>query len=448
MTILEAAYQAALDYLYGFVDYSLQRNFQLSPERFDLNRMRQFGAALGNPQDQYPILHVAGTKGKGSTAVFCASALQAAGYKVGLYTSPHLDDYAERIQVNGEPIAHSELIALVDELRPLIPTIPQLTTFEITTALAFLYFARRGVDAAVIEVGLGGRLDATNICRPLVTVITSISYDHTQVLGSTLALIAAEKAGIVKTGTPLVVAPQVDDVYPVFEQIAAERGASLIEVGRDVRFAPIEHGLSGQSFRLWQGETAHELKIRLLGAHQIENAATAWTALQTARRQGLTRLTDETIAEGLERAVWPGRFEVLQLDPPLVLDCAHNRDSARRLRQALEAYFPGYGVVLLFGASEDKDIAGMLAELSPLLVECIIAKSFHPRAADSQAILAALPGDYLPVRVIADVAEALPQAMTAARQLSDQRPTLALVAGSIFIAAGARQAWLSHKENP
>ena len=201
---IETRYQETQDYLYSFVDFSMARAVRYSPELFNLDRMIEFAHYLGDPQKSYPIIHVAGTKGKGSVAAFCAGALQAAGYKVGLYTSPHLVDYAERIQINRQPISHPELIVLVDELRPFLDKGSQLTTFEITTALAFLYFARHGVDAAVIEVGLGGRLDATNIIIPQVSVITSLSYDHTQFLGDTLAEIAGEKAGIIKPGVPVV----------------------------------------------------------------------------------------------------------------------------------------------------------------------------------------------------------------------------------------------------
>ncbi len=191
---IDKEYQETLDYLYSFIDYSLQKSFRYSPEKFDLGRMRAFVAALGDPQSEYPIIHVAGTKGKGSVSALCASALQASGYRVGLYTSPHLQDYAERIQVDGEAIPHAELVSLVEEIKPYVAASPEITTFEITTALALLHFARQEVGAAVVEVGLGGRLDATNVCDPLVTVITSISYDHTDLLGETLAEIAGEKA--------------------------------------------------------------------------------------------------------------------------------------------------------------------------------------------------------------------------------------------------------------
>ena len=216
----EIEYNKALDYLYSFVDYSLKHSSELAKADFNLGRMFALMDSLGNPQMKYPIIHVAGTKGKGSTSALCAAGLQVAGYKVGLYTSPHLLDYTERIQINGEPISHEQLVELVEEIKPYVAKIEMLTTFEITTALAFMAFAKYGVNAAVFEVGLGGRLDATNIVTPKVSVITSLSYDHMAVLGDTLAKIAGEKAGIIKPGVPVVSAPQKDEALEVLLRVA------------------------------------------------------------------------------------------------------------------------------------------------------------------------------------------------------------------------------------
>ena len=454
---VEQQYQAALDYLYSFVDYSLTRAFRYAPEKFDLGRMRDFMAELGQPQESYPIIHVAGTKGKGSICAMCASALRAAGYRVGLYTSPHLEDYAERIQVDGHPIPHADLVSLVDELRLKLKPGTPLTTFEITTALAFLYFVRRGVDAAVIEVGLGGRLDATNIINPNVAVIASISYDHTQILGSTLAEIAAEKGGIIKPGTPVVVAPQKEEARRVLERIATEREAPLFQVGRDYLYAQFSHSLNGgQSFLVWPlseqvmvndyvesgGLLEWEptrLNIPLLGYHQVENAATAYTALQVARTHGIP-ISEAAIHNGFKETRWPGRFEILQRQPPVVVDSAHNRDSALRLRLALDDYYPGQPVILVFGASEDKDVDGMFAELMPRVRQVVATRSFHPRAMEPR-ILVDLAHRY---GRAAQVVETVEEAIETAIQLAEGEAMI-LVAGSLFVAAAARQVW--HQRN-
>jgi len=198
-------YQDALDYIYSFVDYSRTHQANLSPENFDLARMVDFMNLIGSPQKDFPSIHIAGSKGKGSVSAFCASVLQTAGYKVGLYTSPHLKDFEERMQINQVPISRTTLADYVDEIKPAIESVPELTTFEIMTGLAFLFFARQEVDIAVIEVGLGGRLDATNIITPLVSVITSLFLDHISILGDTLEKIAAEKGGIIKSGIPVAV---------------------------------------------------------------------------------------------------------------------------------------------------------------------------------------------------------------------------------------------------
>ncbi len=299
---VDPAYQAALDYLYSFVDFSLTHQQNLSPENFDLTRMRELMAALGNPEKSYKTIHIAGTKGKGSVSAFCASALQESAFKTGLYTSPHLKDFEERIQVNREPILQADLVALVEEIKPFIAAIPKLTTFEISTALAFWHFARQNVDIAVIEVGLGGRLDATNVITPLVSVITSISRDHTSVLGDTLSEIAGEKGGIIKPGVPVVLAPQREEPREKLLQIAAEQGSPLTQVGRDYKFSIKSRSLDGQVISIWRtgksGDSPALIEIPLLGDHQAENAATAYVTLQTINDAGVP-LSEGAIRQGL-----------------------------------------------------------------------------------------------------------------------------------------------------
>ncbi len=439
MKTVDNAYKDALEYLYSFVDFSMQKAVTYSPERFKLERMQELVASLGHPQFNYPVIHVAGTKGKGSVCILCASGIKEAGYKVGLYTSPHLDDYAERIQINGEFIPHADLVEMVEAIKPHVAAIPELTTFEITTALAFWYFAEQKVDGAVIEVGLGGRLDATNVVSPIVSVITSISYDHTLLLGDTLTQIAGEKAGIIKTGKPVVIAPQAEEARLLIEHIASERGAQLIQVGRDILYEEVSHSLEGQTIKIWSPEDKPSdglvLSIPLLGAHQAANAATAIAALEIYDKHGL-KVKQEAIKRGFANAFWPGRFEIVQFSPPVILDCAHNRDSALKLRQTLEEYYPGKPVILIFGASEDKDIQGMFVELMPGVKELIAVKSFHPRAIEPDKLVEMADSFGHTVDCIEDI----PQALEKALQLVGD-DGLVLVTGSIFVVAEARKYW-------
>ncbi|MEA4908954.1 MAG: folylpolyglutamate synthase/dihydrofolate synthase family protein [Anaerolineaceae bacterium] len=433
----EFDYQNALDYLYRFVDYSLTRNFRYSPEKFDLGRMRQLLEYLGNPHQQYRIIHVAGTKGKGSVAAILANIYKTAGYRTGFYTSPHLQDFSERIQVNGERISHKMITTLVDELKPWVEKVERITTFELTTALGFMYFARQKVDVAVVEVGLGGRLDATNVVDPLVSVITSISYDHTAVLGNTLEMIAGEKAGIIKPHTPVVVSPQNREAFEAIAQVAEEREAPLTLVGREVVFKPMAHSMDGQTFQVWSqiepDSRPVQVSIPLLGLHQVENATTAYAAMEIARQRGLA-VSDKDALDGFRSVFWPGRFEVLQRFPPIIIDSAHNRDSARRLSQAIKDYIPDYPVVLVFGASEDKDIDGMFAELLPSVQSVIFTESIHPRAMNAQKLVELAQGYGTPVEAVLPVEAAVAKALEFS---SNQKAVV--VAGSLFIAAAVRE---------
>ena len=441
----ETAYNHALDYLYSFVDYSLKKSAELAKAHFELGRMRDLMKLLGDPQETYPIIHVAGTKGKGSTSAMMASALSAAGYRTGLYTSPHLQDYTERIQIDGQPVGHADLIDLVDEIKPFVAQVPALTTFEITTAIGLLYFARRKVEAAVIEVGLGGRLDATNIVTPRVSVITSLSYDHMSVLGNTLTLIAGEKAGIIKPGLPVVCSPQPEEALAVLEKVASEKHTRLTLVGRDVHFQLMEHSLDGQTLSISNPRSAILdsksviLCIPLLGAHQMVNATTAYTALQAS---GL-HLSDDAICTGFGGVRWPCRFEVVRRDPPVVLDSAHNVDSARQLRQALDDYFPGKPVVWIFSILEDKDAAGMLAELKPRITLVIATQTDHPRVLEAGKIVSLVRTAGIPVEEIKPV----PAALTRAMEMAGNRGVV-LVAGSVAFAGEIKTAWEKLKKIP
>ena len=437
----ETSYNQALDYLYSFVDYSLKHASELAKADFNLDRMFALMDSLGNPQNQYPIIHVAGTKGKGSVSALCASALRAAGYSVGMYTSPHLEDYVERIQVNGAPISHEQLVELVEAIKPHVAKIEKLTTFEITTALAFMAFAKYGVTAAVFEVGLGGRLDATNIVRPKVSVITSLSYDHTAILGNTLTLIAGEKAGIIKQGVPVVSSPQKDEAFAVLERVAKQKNAELTLVGRDVKFELLESSLDGQTFnvepfyKLRAGSLT--LNVPLLGSHQVENAATAYTALKAS---GIP-ISDEQIQKGFSQVKWSARFEVVRRDPPVIFDSAHNQDSFAKLNETLETYFPDKKVYLIFGASEDKNIPGMFAELKSRIKKIIVTRADHPRALEVERIQQLADQAGAESESVTPVKSALARAL----ELSSKDGSIVLSAGSMFVTAEVMSAWKNNK---
>jgi dihydrofolate synthase/folylpolyglutamate synthase len=442
---LDSAYQAALDYIYSFVEFSRTHQENLAPENYDLSRMRALMNALGNPDQGYKKIHVAGTKGKGSVSAFCATALQEAGLKTGLYTSPHLKDFEERIQINRKSISRADLITLVDEIRPYVAAIQRLTTFEISTALSFLYFARQNVDIAVIEVGLGGRLDATNVITPLVSVITSISRDHTYVLGDSLAEIAAEKGGIIKPGIPVVLAPQRQEPRQTLVEIAAQRGCPLTQIGRDYKFSIEERSLDGQTFSLWRTDDPNEqpisLGISLLGDHQAENCATAYATLQVVKRAGID-ISEGAIRQGMAETFWAGRFEILQLDPPVIIDAAHNAYSARILENALDQYFPNMPMILITGMSADKDVQGMIDAWLPRTAHIITTQSGHPRAIPPEELREA-------IRAYTDIPTTAKPNATAALNAALEivnKDQLIIATGSVFEVASIRIAWMENQK--
>jgi dihydrofolate synthase/folylpolyglutamate synthase len=440
-------YPETIAYLHSLTDYEKTRIERYTPDTLDLSRVERLLAAVGNPHTRFPALHIAGTKGKGSTAALSESCLRAAGYRTGLYTSPHLHTFRERIQVAGRKIAREEVVALVEEVRPLIGRTPGVTTFEAITAIGFLYFARSGVDVAIVEVGLGGRLDATNVLTPEVSVITSLSRDHTYLLGDTLAEIAYEKAGIIKPGIPAVSAPQRAEAIKVVEAVSQERGVPLIEVGRDWDYEPGPADLDGQLFTaryIADGGSPldGEYWTPLLGRHQLENATSAIAALHLLRQRGF-RIPAEAVHEGLRNVHWPGRLEILDREPLVVVDCAHNPYSARVLCKALEEWFPAQHWVLVFGASVDKDIAGMLEALLPISEYTIVTRSDHPRATapiELADIVASVGGG-------AEVSVNMRKSLRRGLAVMDPGSGL-LVTGSIFLVADAREEWARHKGDP
>lgn len=447
---VEQDYQEALNFLYSFVDHSMTRNLNFSEEKFNLDNMRALLSYLNNPHFNYPVIHIAGTKGKGSTAAMIASILQSAGCKVGLYTSPHLQDFCERIQINQVPIPKERLVKVINQLRPITEIIKTITTFELTTAAGFLYFSEEKVDVAVIEVGLGGRLDSTNLVTPTISVITSISLDHVQVLGDTVEKIAAEKAGIIKNGIPVIVSHQTDSVMEVIKNFAEVKQAPIHLAETEFSGRVIVNSLKSQVVEFThlietipgsQKTTRNKfpntflINLPLLGRHQIDNAVTVLSVINVLIDQGY-EINEDSIKQGFDKVLWPGRFEVLRDQPPIIIDSAHNRDSAKRLRSAVDDYLKDWDILLIVGFSEDKDIQGFFEELAPRVDEIIATESFHPRAYKAEDIVTIAQSVGMRACEVLPLEKAFDEGL---RRASNSKALVAT--GSIFIAAGIREEW-------
>ncbi len=448
-------YRQALDYIYSFTNFEITPASSYGTKTFDLTRMERLLAALGNPHTKFQSVHVAGTKGKGSTAAMIESILRTAGHRTGFFTSPHLHTFRERIRVGGELIPESAVVEGVEKIKPIVAQLTDVTSFEIMTALAFDYFAMVGVQIAVLEVGLGGRLDATNVVSPLVSVITSISYDHTAVLGKTLTEIGREKAGIIKPNIPAVTAPQHEEALAVIEAAARDKNAPLTIISQDLKFKvagfqyqviPDTVELDGQTF-LWMKLDGRNLSLgtwdlKLLGHHQLANAATALAAALVLRERGVA-IPDDALQTGIANTQWEGRFEILRREPFVVIDGAHNADSAHQLLQTLTDVFPHARLHFIFGAYKDKDVNGMFAEILPYATSLILTRSHSPRATDPVQ-LAELAAPYnVETSIAPDLAAAMHDALTRV-----QREDVVCLTGSLSIVAQAREVWFSEQGKP
>lgn len=386
-------YQEATAYLESFVNYERLNSYDYR-NSFKLDRMRALASLLGDPQKGIRSIHIAGTKGKGSTAAITHSILKKAGFKTALYTSPHLISFRERISINDELISEGDLLKILEKIRGAVEKMGEEekpSFFEIYTAAAYIYFKDKKADFAVYETGLGGRLDATNIVEPLVCAITPISYDHIQILGSTLSEIAVEKAGIIKEGIICVSAPQEPEALEVIEKVCRMKGSRLILVGKDITFEETDSSDRGETFNV-RGllERYSGLELRLLGSHQVVNAATAIGIAESLSLSGI-RIGRASIIEGVKDAFWPGRLEVIGESPLLVIDGAQNKASANALANSVKKVFLDKvryrRLILVFGASKDKDIKGMLEELMPISDSVILTKSrVWERAMEPSAI--------------------------------------------------------------
>jgi dihydrofolate synthase/folylpolyglutamate synthase len=430
----------ALSYLESFINYERQPQVSYTREAFDLTEFERFLARLDDPHRRLKTVVVAGTKGKGSTAAMIASMAQASGLKAGLYTSPHLCSIRERIRVNGEMVSEEAFAGLVNDLMPHIEAAGMVgvrrfrTFFEILTAMALVHFQRMGVDLAVLEVGLGGRLDATNVVTPLVSVITPISFDHTEVLGDTIPQIAREKAGIIKPCGLAVMAPQPPEALAVIRDVCLAQGARLLDVASELRWRPLHYSWEGSSFDLDGAARAYpQLETPLAGPHQLLNAATAIATVEELQGQGLP-ISVDGIRQGVKQVKWEGRLETVSRQPWIVVDGAHNRDSARCLREALAACFPYRRLILVLGISANKNLAGIIEELTPLAAVTVATRAMVPRAAPPQQV-AALATKWCTSTVVEeDTQKALALAIAETRQ-----DDVLLVTGSLYLVGDAKR---------
>ena len=418
------SYPKAIDYLYGLQRHGI---------KLGLENSRRLMTALDDPHRRFHPVHIAGTNGKGSTAAMIAAVLAAAGYRTGLYTSPHLIDFTERIRVNGEPISPDAVARLTERIRAAAADLP-VTFFEFTTAMAFLHFAEASVDFAVAEVGMGGQYDATNVLTPLVSVITQVDFDHQAYLGDTIERIAAEKAGIIKPAVPVVTAADRPEAVSVIENVSREQNAPLYRLGSGVRV----EGASPQRFR-YQGIhwSLSDLNCALLGRHQLSNAGCALAALELLERPGIT-IGEAPVRRGLSTVRWEGRLERMPPSPSgaaVILDGAHNPAGARVLRAFLEESKPlrSGRLILVVGILYDKDIGGILAELVPMADEVVVTRPRYERAASAAELKRHL--EPYPVRMT--VREPLEEALRYAQSAS-AAADLICITGSLYTVGEAR----------
>lgn len=424
-------YQDALSYLDSLSRFG---------SKLGLERMEQLLAKMGNPEKNLSCLHIAGTNGKGSTVAMVSSILQEAGEKVGTYTSPHLSSFRERITLQGEKIPRSSVAQVVEELMPLAQSIRGLTKFEFTTAMAFRYFQKAGADIVVLEVGMGGRLDATNVVVPIASGITHLALDHTGRLGGTLEEIAREKAGIIKAGRPTVVAPQSTEAFSVVRAQAEALASPLYPVAAwpeegKIRYRGRSSSLAGSVADFWLEDLfLPQMQVGILGRHQLANAAVALGLAQRVYQRGLVELEPQlweaALRRGLKKARWPGRLEYFPGKPGLLLDGAHNPDGMEQLALFLQEFFPKARPTVVLGILGDKDYYSMLSQLVPLAGKLIVTIPDNPRALDSRELAERARSFGCQVEVVPEPQVALERALNGEE--------LVVVAGSLYLVGELR----------
>jgi dihydrofolate synthase / folylpolyglutamate synthase len=429
-------YDTALDYLSSLADFERTGRFTT---RVDVAPMLELLSELGNPQLGRLTVHVAGSKGKGSVAALIESMLRASGLRTGLYTSPHLTSFTERIQIAGAPVSEEEFARGLHEIAPAVQQVQQrwpgrqLVTFDVLTALGFHLFQQRGVEAQVIEVGLGGLLDSTNVfTRKECSVITRIGLEHQDVLGNTLTAIARQKAGIITAGGPTVMGAQPEEAAAVIRATAFERAAPLCEAAQLVTVEVLRKDAFAQQLRLRTRNQSYEAELRLLGAHQLDNAATAVSAIEVLSQAGVS-VPPSAVEWGLAAVHWPARIEVVRREPLVVVDVAHTVDSARSLSETLVNDLRVDRAILVVGAMRDKDLSGLAQEMAARAQHVIATQSNHPRSLPAEAVLELFRALGLPCSSQPTVAGAVDAALARA---DGTHPVV--IFGSVALAGEAR----------
>ena len=480
------SYEEALAFLYKAIDYEKLISYQYNASTFSLDRMVKMLEYAGNPHKRFPSIHITGTKGKGSTSIMMSTILEHAGLTTGLFTSPHLVDLKERIQINRQHITENDFTSNLNEFRPYIQHLRETkpsaspTFFEILTAVAMLYFKKKHVEMAVLEVGLGGRLDSTNVVIPHVSIITNVGFDHTAILGNTLSSIAYEKAGIIKQGVPVVSAVEDSDALSVIEKTCKEKDARLYLLGKDIWIEEVQsihennselHGYNHRTtldfglrnadlllnpqvrnpksevrnpiferglmckIKTWR-RTYPEIFLPLIGAHQAKNCALVLGALEIMREQGNISIDDETIRNTLAQVHCPARVEVIGKNPLIILDYAHTVDSMRFLRRSLLENFKFHKLILILGFAQDKDLDNILKEIVTVGDTIIVTRSKNPRAAPPEDLyqrIERLCGKQ------AEITDNTQDAVTSAKRMASKED-LICITGSAYVAGEAMQA--------
>jgi dihydrofolate synthase/folylpolyglutamate synthase len=435
-----SGYIKAMRFLETLTDFERLRIVRYNSQNFDLDRMRGLLKKIGNPHEQFKSVHIAGTKGKGSTCAMIANMLQANGYKVAVYSSPHLVDIRERIQVNGEMISHADFARLIRLVEPIVlKGKPMPTFFDVVTAVAFKYFAEKDVDIAIIETGLGGRLDSTNVLKPEITGITSISKDHMAQLGHTLPKIAEEKAGIFKQGVPAITVQQTPEVEAVLKRVADKVNAPFDVTGKSIEFsyrfeATRMLGPHNRICLTTPNSKFEHLAVPMMGEHQAINCGLALSIVDKLKTRGFT-INDAKAMEGLAKTTMPGRMELVSTAPRVLVDGAHNAASLDALMKAVGQHIPYDSMVVIFGCCQDKDVPGMLERITSGADKVIFTKVDSVRTANPDELAARYVELY---GKMAQVARTLEEALAIANR-AVTREDLICITGSFYLVGEAKK---------